>query len=78
MLRKMLISLCLVSLLLIVGCQSEDFRASVVIEGQPVPFDGWNIGPGLFRLKGEPAKVTGYQMWVNGLDPNDIYNMSTN
>lgn len=79
MLKKIAIVLCLSSLLL-VGCSMRrgDIKVQFVIEGQSVPFDGWNVGPELFRLKGEPAKVTGYHIWANGLDPNDLYNMSAN
>lgn len=78
MLRKMLLSLCLISLLLF-GCSVRrgDIKVQFVVEGQAVPFDGWNIGPELYRFEGEPAKVTGYHVWINGLDPNDISNMST-
>jgi len=54
------------------GCQRGDVKASPVIEGQPAPHAGWNIGPELWLEQGQPAKVTGAVIWIKGLDPNNI------
>jgi hypothetical protein len=59
--------------LLFGGCDRGDIRATVVIEGQPAPHDGWNVGPDLWLRAGEPAKVAGAVVDVDGLDPNSVF-----
>ena len=54
------------------GCQRGDFRASMVIRGQPAPHAGYNVGPEIYVLPGDPCPVTGAVIWIRGLDPNDI------
>ncbi len=70
--RPILILIMLLMALCMFGCSRGDIQVSTVLQGQPVPFDGYNIGPDIYILRGEPAKVTGVQIWVNGLDPNDL------
>ena len=66
----------LVAILIIVlftcGCQTGDIKASMVIEGQPAPFSGYNIGPDIWVIQGQPVKMSGAVIWINGLDPNTI------
>lgn len=62
----------LILLILLAGCSRGDIQVATVIEGQPVPFDGYNVGPDIYVLQGQPANVTGVQIWINGLDPNDL------
>ncbi len=54
------------------GCQRGDFRMSPVIEGQPAPHDGFNLGPEIYVYQGQPVKMSGMVLWVNGLDPNSF------
>ena len=72
MLKKMIIILCLVSLLF-TGCRRGDIKVEMVFKGQPVPFDGYNVGPDIYRLQGEPAIMTGWQVWGKGIDPNELF-----
>ena len=58
--------------LALVGCQRGDFRASVVIEDQPAPHAGYNVGPDLYVEQGDPVPVSGAVIWIKGLDPNDL------
>jgi hypothetical protein len=57
--KKILFSLILLSMLFTVGCQRGDFQASMVVEGQIAPHDGYNIGPDLYVEKGDPIPVSG-------------------
>lgn len=59
-------------IVLLIGCQRGDFRASMVIEGQPAPHAGYNVGPDLYVEQGDPVPVTGAVIWIRGLDPNDL------
>ena len=68
---KWILLLCLL-LAVLPGCQRGDGKISLVIEGQPAPHAGYNIGPELYLLPGDPAKVTGAVVWLNNLDPNDL------
>lgn len=63
----------LVMMLLCCGCQRGDIEISPVIEGQTVTHKGYNIGPELYLEVGDEAKVTGAVIWINGLDPNDLF-----
>jgi hypothetical protein len=65
------IILCFVFVLM--GCERGDIKISPIIEGQPAPHDGWNIGPELWLKKGDPAKVTGADLWFKGSDPNELF-----
>ncbi len=58
----------LIIVLLLAGCQRGDFKAQVVIEGQIAPFDGYNIGPDIYVSKGQPCKLTGAVIWIEGLE----------
>ena len=68
---KFLVILVFVSLLCI-GCQRGDLRVTPVIAGQPAPHNGYNIGPELYLLEGQPAKVTGAVIWINGISPGEL------
>lgn len=70
MIRK--IVLVMVAVCLFAGCQRGDFRASMVIEGQPAPHAGYNFGPESYVEEGDIVKVTGAVVWARGLDPNDL------
>jgi len=72
MLKKMIIILCLVSLLF-TGCRRGDIQISMVIEGQTTLHDGYNVGPELYLKKGDKAKVTGAVIWIKGTDPNELF-----
>lgn len=64
----------LLAIVLLAGCpfiQRGDFKASVVIEGQPAPFAGWNVGPDLWIEEGDIIKVSGGHIWVRYFDPNE-------
>lgn len=56
----------------LLGCQRGDIRISPVIQGQPAPHAGYNIGPELYVQPGTPVPVTGAVIWIRGLDPNDL------
>ena len=58
--------------ILLVGCQRGDIKLSPVIQGQPAPHDGFNLGPEIYVYQGQPCKMSGMVLWVNGLDPNTI------
>lgn len=59
-------------MLALIGCQRGDFKVSMVIEGQPAPHAGYNIGPDLYVEPGIPVPVSGAVIWIRGLDPNDL------
>lgn len=69
----MRLKLLVVMLLCIAGCQRGDIQVSPIIEGQPAMHSGYNVGPELWLLKGDSAKVTGAVIWIKGLDPNDLF-----
>jgi len=60
------------ALLVCAGCRHGDFKAEVVIKGQPAPFNGYCVGPELYVQEGDPCPVSGAVIWIKGLDPNDI------
>ena len=65
--------LCIIVLLFVLfGCKHGDFKAEVVIKGQPAPFDGYNAGPELYVMQGQLCPVSGVVIWIKGIDPNDI------
>ena len=68
--RKILMSILLLSF--IGGCQNETLRVSVAIEGIPVAHEGYNIGPELYLHAGQPAKVNGMIIWIDGLEPDTV------
>lgn len=70
MLKKLLMLACLISML-VAGC-GDSFRVSPVVEGMPAPHDGYNVGPGLYLSKGEPAKVTGTIIYIQGTEPEEL------
>ena len=62
----------IIILAILMGCQTKDFKATIVAEGQPSPHDGYNIGPDIWVEEGTPVKLSGAVVWINGLDPNSI------
>lgn len=72
--KKLIMLVLLICLLGIcmAGCQRGDIKVSPIIEGQPAPHAGYNIGPELFLETGDIAKVTGAVIWIRGLDPNNL------
>lgn len=68
--RKLIMVLLMVCFL---GCNRGDFKATVVIEGQPAPHDGINVGPEMIVRQGDPVKVSGLVVYIKGMDPNDIF-----
>ena len=61
-------------LLFFAGCIDRgDMQFTPVMEGQPAPHDGYNIGPDLYLSQGDPAQVTGAVIWIKGTDPNSIF-----
>jgi len=67
---KTVIITLIMAMLLISGCQRGDIKAQIVIQGQPAPYDGYNISPEIYVLEGQPVPMTGALVWINGLDPN--------
>ena len=65
-------TLIVICLLLIAGCGNESVRVSVAIENIPVAHDGYNIGPELYLRVGQPAKVNGMVIWIDGLEPDSV------
>ncbi len=55
------------------GCNSSDFKATIVAQGQPAPHNGYNIGPSLWVQQGEPCPVSGAVIWLTGTEPNDLF-----
>lgn len=55
------------------GCNRGSVKVSPILEGVAAPHSGWNIGPELWLEAGDEAKVTGAVFWIDGLDPNDIF-----
>ena len=55
------------------GCNRGSVKVSPVLEGARAPHSGWNIGPDLWLEAGDEAKVTGAVFWIEGADPNDIF-----
>ena len=70
--KILLLMMSLMFMLLISGCQRGDFQMSPVLQGQPAPHAGYNVGPDLFLMPGQPVKVTGAVIWIKGLDPTDM------
>ena len=70
--RTILLILVAACLLMACGCKHGDFKAEVVMKGQPAPFTGYNVGPDLYVVEGQPCPVAGAVVWIKGLDPNDI------
>lgn len=70
--RVLLIVMCLISLA-VCGCQRGDFMLSPVVKGQLAPHAGYNIGPELYLEQGDRVIVTGAVIWIEGTDPNDLF-----
>ena len=71
--RYALLIVSLVFVCLLVGCSSGDAKISQVIEGQPAPHAGYNIGPDIWVEPNEPVKLTGVVIWIKGTDPNNLF-----
>ncbi len=71
--KWMILLTAMLCLMFFAGCNRGDIQLTAVIEGQPAPHDGYNIGPDLYVLQGEPVKVTGAVIWIKGTDPNAIF-----
>ena len=69
--RIMITVMCLLAISL-AGCNRGDFKASLIVEGQPAPHPGYNIGPDIYLEQGDAAKVSGAVIWIKGLGPNDL------
>jgi hypothetical protein len=69
---KWIVTLILV-LFVIAGCNRGDIQVSSVLQGQPAPHRGYNIGPGLWVETGQPVLVTGAIVWIEGTDPNQLF-----
>lgn len=69
---KYLIIIAIVCLFLFTGCQRGDIRLSPVIQGQIAPHDGYLLSPEIYVYQGQPCKMTGAILWINGLDPNSL------
>lgn len=54
------------------GCQTSSIKFTPVIEGQPAPHDGFNLGPEIYVYQGQPCKLSGAVIWIKGLDPNSL------
>jgi hypothetical protein len=46
---------------------------SPVVKGQLAPHAGYNIGPELYLEQGDRVIVTGAVIWIEGTDPNDLF-----
>lgn len=72
--KKLLCAVCVLCLCMLFassGCSSSNLRVSVAVEGIPVTHDGYNVGPGLYLRAGQPAKVDGLNVWIDGLEPQE-------
>lgn len=58
---------------LVSGCRRGDFKMSTIIAGQPATHAGYNIGPELYLEPGDIAVTTGVVLWLEVLDPNDLW-----
>lgn len=54
------------------GCQRSNFKATIVAEGQLSPHAGYNLGPDIWVEQGDPVKISGAVVWIEGLDPNSL------
>ena len=68
--KKVLLALVL---LVVAGCNRGDIKVDTVLAGQPAPFDGYNFGPEMWVLQGDPVPLTGVIVWVEGTDPNELF-----
>ena len=59
------------ALVALAGCGGEGFQVSPVIEGQVAPHDGWLVTD-LYLEKGDEVKMTGFVLYIEGVDPNSI------
>ena len=66
-------TLIILLLLCIVGCNRGDIRISPVLEDSRAPHAGWNISPDMYVQQGGKVPMTGIILWIDGLDPNDIF-----
>lgn len=69
---KYLVTILIIAVVFIGGCQRGDIKISPVIEGQPAPHDGYNLGPEIYVYQGQLVKMSGMVLWINGLDPNSL------
>lgn len=71
--KKLILILCAILIVFVLGCQRGDIKISPIVQDQPSPHQGYNIGPELYLHPGDPAKVTGAVIWMKGLDPNNLF-----
>ena len=69
---RYLITIAIIGLFLFTGCQRGGIKLTPVLQGLPVPHDGYLISPEIYVVQGQPAKMSGVVVWINGLDPNSI------
>ena len=69
---RYVILILIIIIVVLTGCQRGDIKITPVIQGQPAPHDGFNLGPEIYVYQGQPCKMSGMVLWVNGLDPNTI------
>jgi len=65
--------LLILPVILSLSCQRGSIKVSPVIEGVSAPHAGYNIGPDLWLEPGDKVKVTGAVIWIEGLEPNEIF-----
>jgi len=72
---RTVIALLMVLMLLVpvAGCRRGDVEVSLVVEGQPAPHEGYNVGPELYVNEGDPVPVTGAVIWIKGTEPNVLF-----
>ena len=66
----LILSVQCLALISLAGC----VKVVPVIAGQPAPISGFNVGPGMFVVQGQPAILTGAIIGVDGLDPERVTN----
>jgi hypothetical protein len=56
------------------GCLNRgDFKISPVMETQLAPHDGYNLSPDIWVEEGTPVPMTGVLVYIEGTDPNSIF-----
>ena len=71
--RSIKIMLVCMVLVVFAGCQRGDFKMSMVVEGQPAPHSGYNIGPEMYVEQGDPVPMTGAVIYIKGLEPDEFF-----
>jgi hypothetical protein len=69
----MIVATSLLLMCVCTGCNRGDMKVTPVIQGESAPHRGYVIGPSLWVETGVPVPITGAVVWVQGTDPNDIF-----